>query len=110
VVALRQAKARYDSAVRNRGLNQQLLDAERRKLVLGASTPYNVIVQQRDLTAAQSAETAALVSYTYARIALDQTLGTTLEANHVSIDEARAGKIARVSSPPQAPADPPQVQ
>jgi outer membrane protein len=110
VVALRQAKARYDSAVRNRGLNQQLLDAERRKLVLGASTPYNVIVQQRDLTAAQSAETAALVSYTYARIALDQTLGTTLETNHVSIDEARAGKIARVSSPPRAPADPPQVQ
>jgi outer membrane protein len=103
VVALRQARARYDAAVRNRGLDQQLLDAERRKLTLGASTPYNVIVQQRDLTAAQSAETAALVSYTYARIALDQTLGTTLEANHVSIEEARAGKIARVSSPTPAP-------
>ncbi len=103
VVALKQAKARYDSAVKTRSLNKELLDAEQRKLTLGASTPYNVIVQQRDLTAAQSAETAALVTYTYARIALDQTLGTTLEANHVSIEEARSGRIARVSSPPTQP-------
>jgi len=100
VTALRQARARYDAAVRNLTLNQQLFDAERRKLSLGASTPYNVIVQQRDLTTAQSAETAALVSYTYARIALDQTLGNTLEANHVSIDEARSGKVARTSTAP----------
>jgi outer membrane protein len=103
VVALRQARARYDAAVRNRTLDQQLVDAERRKLSLGASTPYNVIVQQRDLIAAQSAETAALVSYTYARIALDQTLGTTLETNRVSINEARAGKVTRVSAPPSLP-------
>jgi hypothetical protein len=32
---------------------------------------------------------AALVAYTTARVALDQTLGATLERNHVSIDAVK---------------------
>ena len=100
VVALRQARARYAAAAQNRILQQQLLDAEQEKFSLGASTPYNVIQQQRDLAAAQSTEIAALAAYGNARVALDQTLGTTLETNHVSIEDARAGKSARVSTPP----------
>jgi len=100
VVALRQARARYDAAVHNRVLNQQLLEAEQRKYSLGASTPYNVIVAQRDLTNAQDAELSALVSYSNARVTLQQTLGTTLEANHVSIADAVTGKIARPSELP----------
>jgi outer membrane protein len=101
VVALRQARARYDAAVKNRVLQQQLFDGEERRYNLGASTPYNVIQQQRDLVAAQSAEMAALVSYSTARIALDQTLGRTLEVNHVSIGEAREGRVPRVQNRPQ---------
>jgi outer membrane protein len=101
VVALRQARARYDAAVKNRVLQQQLFDGEERRYNLGASTPYNVIQQQRDLVAAQSAEMAALVSYCTARIALDQTLGRTLEVNHVSIGEAREGRVPRVQNRPQ---------
>ncbi len=93
LVAMRQARGRYRAAVQTRILQQQLLDAEQKKLAGGASTPFNVVQQQRDLVAAQSAETAALVDYSNARVALDQTLGTTLEANHVSIDEARSGKV-----------------
>jgi outer membrane protein TolC len=100
VVTLRQARARYEAAAKNRELDQQLLDAEQKKLSLGASVPYNVIQQQRDLTTAQSAEIAALVSYSAARIALGQTLGTILDTYHVSIADARAGKIERVSMPP----------
>ena len=45
VVALRQARARYEAAVQSRILQQQLLDAEEKKFNLGASTPYNVIVR-----------------------------------------------------------------
>jgi outer membrane protein TolC len=96
VIALRQARSRYQAAVENRILDEQLLDAEQRKFNLGASIPYNVILQQRDLAAAQSTEVAALAAYSNARVALDQALGTTLEANHVSIDAAREG--ARSSS------------
>ena len=100
LVAMRQARGRYRAAFQTRILQQQLLDAEQKKLAGGASTPFNVVQQQRDLVAAQSAETAALVDFSNARVALDQTLGTTLEANHVSIAEAQTGKVQRVSSLP----------
>jgi outer membrane protein TolC len=88
LVAMRQSRGRYKAAIQTRILQQQLLDAEQKKLAGGASTPYNVVQQQRDLVAAQSAEIAALVDFSNARVALDQTLGITLEANHVSIDDA----------------------
>jgi outer membrane protein len=89
VVAVRQARARYDAAVRGHTLNQQLLEAEQKKFSLGTSTPSLVIQQQRDLTTAQSTETAALVSYADARVGLDQTLGTVLDTHHVSIATAK---------------------
>jgi outer membrane protein TolC len=100
LVAMRQARGRYVAAAQTRILQQQLLDAEQKKLGVGASTPFNVVQQQRDLVAAQSSETAALVDFSNARVALDQTLGLTLERNHVSIEEAEAGKVQRSSSVP----------
>ena len=108
VVALRQARGRYRAAVQTRILQQQLLDAEQKKLAGGASTPFNVVQQERDLAAAQSAEIAVLVDFSNARVALDQTLGTTLETNHVSIGDARAGKVLRVSSSPAAATEQPR--
>jgi outer membrane protein TolC len=90
VVALRQGRAAWDAAVQNRTLQEQLLDAEQKKFNLGASTSYNVIQQQRDLAAAQSAELAALVRYQTARTSLDQLTGATLEANHISLEQAKA--------------------
>jgi hypothetical protein len=100
VVALRQARARYETAIQNRVLQQQLFEGEEKKFTLGSSTPYNVVQQQRDLAAAQSSEVAALVTYSNARVALDQATGRTLETNHISIAEARAGKVAQASSLP----------
>jgi outer membrane protein len=104
VIALQQARVRHAAAVKNRELQQQLLDAEQRKFLLGASTPYNVTQQQRDLAAAAATDVSSLASYVAARMSLDQTLGITLEANHVSIEEARAGKVGRASSVPASPA------
>ena len=102
VVGLRQARARYDAAVHNRILDQQLVEAEQKKFALGASTPYNVIQTQRDFVNAQSVEIAALAAYSNARIALNQALGATLEVNHVSIAEAQSGKVASPSVLPAA--------
>ncbi|MGA3077133.1 MAG: TolC family protein [Bryobacteraceae bacterium] len=93
VIALRQARARYDAAVRNRTLQEQLYSSERRRFDLGASIPYNVTQQQRDLIAAQNSEMTALVAYVTARIGLDRTTGAILSANHVSLGEARQGKV-----------------
>jgi outer membrane protein len=94
LVSLQQARARYDATVRNRVLQQQLFDAEQRRFQLGASTPYNVAVQQRDLISAQSSAVAAMVAYATARVALDQTLGATLDRNHVSFEAVKSGKLA----------------
>ena len=107
VVGLQQARARYQAGVRNRVLEQQLLDAEQKKFSLGASTSFNVVTQQRDLATAQSTEVAALVAYSNARVGLDETLGVTLETNHVSIKEAMAGRVARTSGIPATVPDQP---
>jgi outer membrane protein TolC len=93
VVSLQQARARYDAALKNRVLEQQLFEAEQKRFQLGASTPYDVAVQQRDLISAQSSAVGALVTYSSARIALDQTLGATLERNHVSMGDVKGGKL-----------------
>jgi outer membrane protein len=98
VIALRQARARYEAAVENRILQEQLYASERKRFELGASIPYNVTQQQRDLMAAQNSQTAALVAYITARIALDRTTGAILAANGVSLGEARQGTIVRESA------------
>jgi len=109
VIALRQARARYEAASRNVVLQQQLFSSEQEKLGLGASTSSQVVQLQRDLATAQATEIAAEASYSYARIALDDALGRTLAVNHVSLDEARTGVVARPSSLPAVlPSTPPQ--
>jgi outer membrane protein TolC len=100
VVALQQARSRYEAAIRNRVLEQQLFDAEQKKFSLGASTPYNVVSQQRDLIAAQSSEVAALVAYSNAQVALNQVEGTTLSKYNVNLSEALSGKVSRASALP----------
>jgi outer membrane protein TolC len=104
IVGLQQARARYQAAVRNRVLQEQLLDAEQKRFGLGASTSFLVVQQQRDLATAQSTEVASLVAYSNARIALDQTLGTTLKTNNISVEEAQSGRVNRQSTlPPTLP-------
>jgi outer membrane protein TolC len=105
VVGLQQARSRYDAAVQSRILQQQTLAADQRKYELGASTPFQVVQDQRDLAAAQSSEVQAMANYTHARIALDQALGTTLDVNNISVDEALHGRLSRPST---LPADLPQ--
>ena len=102
VIAIEQSRARYDAAVHNRILQEQLFAGEQKKYDLGASTPFAVTQQQRDLTNAQTQELSATVTYITARIALDETLGATLENNRVLIDDARNGKVARTSTLPDA--------
>jgi outer membrane protein TolC len=100
VIGIQQARARYDAAVKARTLQQQTLEADQKKNALGASTIYQVVQDQRDLASAASSVTQAMANYTHARIALDQALGTTLEANGISLDEAKAGRVSRPSTHP----------
>jgi outer membrane protein len=111
VIGLRQARVRYDSAVKARILQQQTLDADKKKYSLGASTVFQVVTDQQALAAAESAETQALANYSHAHIAFDQAMGTTLEVNHVSMNEALSGSVARQSTlPEKLPAPTEQAQ
>lgn len=100
VVGLEQAKARYDAAVQSRVLSEQTLAADQRKLELGASTPFQVIQDQRDLATALSSEIQAGANFTHARIAYDDALGRTLEVNNVVVTDALKGRVATVSTLP----------
>jgi outer membrane protein len=92
-IAVRQASLRFKNAVATRELQQNLLEKEQQKFRLGGSTIDLVIAAQRALISAQYVEIQALSTYSHARIGLDQTLGTTLETNHVSVEEAMKDKV-----------------
>lgn len=99
LIALQQARATYEAAVKTRILQEQTLDAEEKKYALGASTIFFVIQAQRDLAQARSSEVAALSNYSKARVALDRATGQVLAAYGVEIEEAKSGKVARGPSP-----------
>ncbi|MGB6945298.1 MAG: TolC family protein [Bryobacteraceae bacterium] len=100
VIGLQQARVRYDSASKARELQEQTLAADQRRNALGAATVFQVVQDQRDLATSQSTEVQAMANYTHAQISFDQALGTTLEVNHISLDEAMRGRIARDSELP----------
>ncbi len=110
VIGLRQARVRYDSAVKARILQQQTLDADKKKYSLGATTVFQVVTDQQTLAASESTETQALANYSHARIAFDQAIGTTLDVNHISMDEALSGHVKRASVLPANLPNPEQGQ
>ncbi len=99
LIALQQARARYQAATKQRFLEEQTLDAEQKKYALGASTIYQVIQTQRDLANSQSSEVNALSQYSRARVNLDSATGQILRNNQINMDEASKGVVNR---PPAA--------
>jgi len=98
--ALRQARARYNTAKNTRVLQEELLSAEMKRST--GVTTFNVIMaDQRALSAAQLSEVSALTAYAHASIALDQVLGVTLERYHITLDEGLNGKVNRESKLPE---------
>jgi outer membrane protein TolC len=106
LIGLTQARAQYQTAVKGVRLQQESLDAEQKKLALGASTTYNVILMQRDLVTAQSSQVTAEAAYVKARVELDRATGQILTNNNISLDEAFKGVVSRPPNP--IPAAPPR--
>jgi outer membrane protein TolC len=99
IIGVSQARAQYQAALKARVLQLQTLDAEQKKLALGASTTYNVVLAQRDLVTAQSNQVAAEAAYSKAKVELDRATGQILYNNNVSVDDAVKGLVARPPSP-----------
>jgi outer membrane protein len=102
LIALRQARARYETAREARVLQEQLLAAEQKKSY-GTATFNYIMVDQRALLAAQLTEMTATSAYARARVMLDQSLGVTLEKSHISVEEGVKGRVARPSRIPDVP-------
>jgi outer membrane protein TolC len=100
LIGLKQARARYEAAVKARQLQEQTLDADRRKYELGAATPFQVVQDQRDLANARNTEVQAMANYTHAVISYEQALGVTLDIHNVSVNEALTGKVSKASELP----------
>jgi outer membrane protein len=99
LTAVQQARAQYQAALKARTLQEQTTDAEQKKLAAGASTPYNVILTQRDLATAEDNEVLAQAAYALARNQLDAATGMTLDHNNVLIEEAKQGRVSKSPSP-----------
>ncbi len=99
-IGLQQARARYDSSVRARILQQQTLDADQKKYKLGASTVFQVVTDQQTLATAESNEVQAMANYSHARVAFDVAMGNTLTTNHISLGEAQSGHVSWQSELP----------
>ncbi len=94
-IGLQQARARHESAVKSRRLQEQTLEAEQKKYALGSSTIFLVIQAQRDLATSQGVEVTALANYSRAKNSMDVVSGRLLEVNSVSLEEATKGIVTR---------------
>ena len=99
LIAVKNARARYQSAAIASDVARQVLEAEQKKYELGASTSYLVIQHQTDLANARQTEVAAVAAYAQAKLQLDQAEGTILENNNIVIDEAKSGRLSKTPSP-----------
>jgi outer membrane protein TolC len=106
VSALRQARARYAAATDTRVLQEQLLEADRKKFASGTATFNDIIIDQRSLVTAQISEISAQAAYAHARVALDQVLGDSLANNQIELNEALGGRVSRESQIPDVAGTP----
>ncbi len=97
VIGLQQARSRFETAVASRVLAEQTLEAEQKRFQAGVGSVALVIAAQQALAASQDSEVQAMANYTHNKISFDVALGRTLDVNHISMEEARAGRVARES-------------
>jgi len=92
-LALKNDRAQVKAAQAARDYAQQSLDAENKKLHLGASTAANVLQQERNFAGAENSLLAAQGTYAKDRAAFFQTTASTLEEYGINFGEAVTGNL-----------------
>ena len=100
LIAVTQARAEIQAAEKAVELARRTLDAEEKKYKLGESTVFFVIQAQRDFDQARLNLNQSRSNYAKALTALNQSMGTTLEANNIRSSDARAGQVKSVPNIP----------
>ena len=106
--ALTNDRAQVQAAQAAREYAFQSLDAEQRKLKLGASTTANVLQQERNLAGAENNAITARATYAKDRAALSNILADTLDRYGISLGDAVTGKITQTPVIPGLEAPKPQ--
>ena len=91
--ALTNDRAAVLAAEASQKFNAQSLDAEQKKLHLGASTTALVLQQSRNLAIAENSLTSARAAYAQARASLYQLMATTLQHYGISLGDVATGTV-----------------
>ena len=91
--ALTNDRAQVQASIAAKDYAQQSLDAEQKKLKLGASTSALVLGQQRSLALAEDTLLQANATYAKDRAALYQTLASTLQHYGINLNDAASGDV-----------------
>jgi outer membrane protein len=91
--ALTNDRAEVQASLAARDYAQQSLDAEQKKLHLGASTTASVLLQERNLATAENNLIAANAAFAKDRAGLYQVLATTLEHYGINLQDAAKGTV-----------------
>ena len=100
IIGLTQDRAQVAAAEKARALAQQTLDDEQKKFQLGSSNSFTVTQRIQQLTAAAGTEVRAKANLAEAYVQFNQAMGRTLEANNITLADARSGSV---SSAPNIP-------
>jgi outer membrane protein TolC len=104
--ALTNDRAQVMASIAARDYAVQSLDAEQKKLHLGASTTATVLLQQRNLATAENTLIAANAAYAKDRAGLYQILATTMQHYGINLSEAATGNVSTVPVVPGLQAAP----
>jgi len=91
--ALTNDRAQVKASMAAQDYAQQSLDAEVKKLRLGASTTANVLQQQRNLATAENTLISAQGAYAKDRAGLYQMLASTLQHYGINLNDAATGDV-----------------
>jgi outer membrane protein TolC len=95
IIGLIQGQAQVEAAHKAAALAGEMWEGEKNKLEAGASTSYQVILRERDLTSARQAEVAATVTYAKAIVEMDRARGATLDQNGIEYQDALSGAVSK---------------
>ncbi|MGH9393110.1 MAG: TolC family protein, partial [Terriglobales bacterium] len=94
--ALQSSRAQVLAAQDAVTLNRETLEADQKKLDLGAATVTQVLTDQSNLTNAESALINAESTYIQNKVNIERLTGRTLTANRISILDAENGKVTQM--------------
>ena len=100
ITGLLQGRSQVQAAHEAADLARQVMQAEQTKLEVGISTPYDVVLRQRDLVTAQQAELTAVSNYAKALVEMDRSSGALLDRNNIELEDAHLGIVTHMPAPP----------